>query len=84
MEVEGVEEVQRPLKRVAHRGGENFSAAPVTTATGARGSNTCFLRQITGVPPAPAKAPTAQLCHGIPAFSSAILAVNITTAWSSY
>ena len=47
-----VEEVQRPCKRVAHRSGQNSSAAPATvaTGTGTQGSITCFERQTTPVP----------------------------------
>ena len=41
----------KALRRVAHRGRKNMSAAPVTAATGTQGSITFFLRQTTLTPP---------------------------------
>ena len=58
-----MEEVQRRCERVAHRSGQNSSAAPATaaTGTGTHGSTMCFLRQTTPVSFTSPKDTTAQL-----------------------
>ena len=76
-----VEEVQSLYESVAHRSGQTCSVARANDA--AQGSITCYFCQPTPVPPAAAKAPTAQPIDR-PATATASPKGAPATAWPPY